>query len=79
MLHDSEFQAIVDQYSQFAFLQKYTIDECNVSMNDKKLTAIYQISEGHARQFAALLEKEKNISVSRSADLTNSPTIKKEK
>jgi hypothetical protein len=57
MLHDPEFQAIVDRNSQLIFLQKHAIDECNVSMNDKKLAAIYQISEGHVRCIRCIARK----------------------
>jgi hypothetical protein len=57
MLHDLDFQAIVDRNSQFIFLQRYAIDECNVSMNNKKLTAIYQISERHVQRIPRVVRK----------------------
>jgi hypothetical protein len=62
MLHDPEFQAIVDRNSQLIFLQKYAIDECNLSMNDKKLATIYQISEGHSRWIRCIARKREEYS-----------------
>jgi hypothetical protein len=79
MLHDPEFQAIVDRKSQLIFRQKYAINECNISMNDKNLAAIYQFSKGHVLRICCVVRKRENIPVSRSADLTSSLMIKKEK
>jgi hypothetical protein len=34
-------------------------DECHVSMNDKELAAVYQISEGHVRRIHCVARKRK--------------------
>jgi hypothetical protein len=57
MLHNPEFQAIVDRNSQLIFLQRYVINKCNVPLNDKKPAAIYQISEGHVRHIRCVTRK----------------------
>jgi hypothetical protein len=74
MFHDPEFQAIVDRSSQLIFLQKYAIGECNVSMNDKKFAAIYQISEGHVRHIRCVARKREehpSQPIGRPHDLTD--------
>jgi hypothetical protein len=58
ILHDPEFQAIGDRNSKFIVLQKYVIDEGNISMNNKKLVTIYQISKGRVRRIRCVARKK---------------------
>jgi hypothetical protein len=57
MFHEPEFQAIVDRKSQLLFLDQYLMNECHISINDKRLAEIYQISEGHIRRLRCVARK----------------------
>jgi hypothetical protein len=67
MFHDLEFQAIPNRNSQLLFLQQYTANKCYISLNDRKLAEIYEISEGHVKQLHCVA-REKAIIASRPID-----------
>jgi DNA-binding NarL/FixJ family response regulator len=50
LLHDSDFRAIPDRNSQMLFLREFAADQCFVSINDKILAEIYEISLGNVKK-----------------------------
>jgi hypothetical protein len=61
MFHDPQFQAIRDRNSQLLFLAKYARDECFISINDRKLSEVYEISEGHIRRLRCVARKKEEM------------------
>jgi hypothetical protein len=78
MVHEPEFQVIQDWNSQLFFFTKSSPDECPVSMNNKKLAEIYQISEGHVRQLRCVA-KQKQETASRPVGRPYKLTVDPEK
>jgi hypothetical protein len=54
LLHDSEFQRISDRNSQMLFLRQFALDECSLSINNKALARVFEISEGNVRKIRCL-------------------------
>jgi hypothetical protein len=50
VLHDSEFEQISDRHSQTLYLKQFTADQCFLSINDKALACIYEISIGNVKE-----------------------------
>jgi hypothetical protein len=50
LLHDPDFQEISDRNSQLIFISYFIPEQCFITMNDKKLSDIYQISPGNVRK-----------------------------
>jgi hypothetical protein len=60
LTHDPEFQAIAGRNSQLAFTKNYASYECGLSVNGKKLTAIYEISVGHIKQLRHAVPQQRD-------------------
>lgn len=50
LLRDPDFQAIPDRNSQMAFLADFIPEQCYDTVNDTRLSAIYEISVGNVRK-----------------------------
>jgi hypothetical protein len=59
LLRDPELLTIADRNSQMFFLSRYIPEQCYISLNDKKLAEIYEISIGNVRKLR-FLAKQRN-------------------
>jgi hypothetical protein len=50
LLHDCEFQQISDRNSQMLYLKQFPADQCFLSINDKALGCIHEISMGNMKK-----------------------------
>jgi hypothetical protein len=65
LLHDVDFQQIKDRNSKTLLLRRFVVDECLVSMNNKMLADVYDISIGNVKKTCCIATRRREAEVGR--------------